>query len=257
MKDYYRIMNLSREASEDEIKRSYRKLAIRYHPDKNPSLEAENVFKEINEAYEVLSDPGKKFQYDQLLTAPGYSGWQEPYATRPQRSRGSRPSDRMIFMQGILHYVQLLFYFGCLWSFVLVIDYALPPRLLEERVTTEVREVTRVLMRNPRDLLVTEKGHHFPVLLSEMQYFPKGANLKIYTSSIFSALIRVENYNGTFVVNNLGSIYRNFSFAPVLLLLCCAVGLIIRKGIEFHVNLGIVVFLLVILNVVFLFKSIV
>ncbi len=65
LKDYYEILNVSRDASLDEIKSSYRKLAKKYHPDLNPNdKEAEKKFKEINEAYEVLSDPEKRRRYD-------------------------------------------------------------------------------------------------------------------------------------------------------------------------------------------------
>jgi hypothetical protein len=162
----------------------------------------------------------------------------------------------MMFMQAMLGYARLLFYFGCLWSLVLAVDFALPARVREEKVISDMREITKIRMRDHRDLLVTEHGYHFPVLMSELAYFPKESNLRIHTSSIFSALIKVENYNGSYEVNNLGTIYRNFSFAPILLLVCCLAGVVIRRGIEFHVNLGIVVFLLVILNIVFLYKSI-
>lgn len=66
-RDYYEVLGLKKGASADEIKRAYRKLAVKYHPDKNPgNKEAEERFKEINEAYAVLSDPQKKEQFDQF-----------------------------------------------------------------------------------------------------------------------------------------------------------------------------------------------
>lgn len=66
-KDYYEILGIGRDASQEEIKRAYRKLVRQYHPDANPgNKEAEERFKLINEAYEVLSDPQKKAQYDQF-----------------------------------------------------------------------------------------------------------------------------------------------------------------------------------------------
>ena len=65
-KDYYEILGLSKSASAQEIKKAYRKMAIKYHPDKNPNnAEAEDMFKKAAEAYEVLSDPDKKARYDQ------------------------------------------------------------------------------------------------------------------------------------------------------------------------------------------------
>ena len=66
-RDYYEVLGLSKGASEDEIKKAFRKLAKKYHPDLNPGdAEAEKNFKEINEAYEVLSDSEKKSRYDQF-----------------------------------------------------------------------------------------------------------------------------------------------------------------------------------------------
>ena len=75
-KDYYETLNLSKNASESEIKKAYRKLAIKYHPDKNPgNKEAEQSFKEAAEAYEILSNSQKKQQYDQFGHA-AFSGGQ-------------------------------------------------------------------------------------------------------------------------------------------------------------------------------------
>src|SRR5512138_2422347 len=74
-KDYYKILGVERNASEDDIRKAYRKLAMQYHPDRNPNnKEAEEKFKEINEAYQVLSDPQKRTHYDRL--GSDYSNWQ-------------------------------------------------------------------------------------------------------------------------------------------------------------------------------------
>jgi curved DNA-binding protein len=77
-KDYYQMLGLNRNASEDEIKRAYRKLALKYHPDHHPDdSESEEKFKEIGEAYAVLSDPEKRKEYDQF----GHTGFKHRYTT--------------------------------------------------------------------------------------------------------------------------------------------------------------------------------
>lgn len=63
-KDYYKVLGIQKGASDDEIKKAYRKQALLYHPDKNKSSGAEDKFKEIAEAYDVLSDTKKKDIYD-------------------------------------------------------------------------------------------------------------------------------------------------------------------------------------------------
>jgi curved DNA-binding protein len=83
-KDYYKSLGVDKSASQDEIRKAFRKLAVKYHPDKNPGdKKAEEKFKEINEANEVLSDPEKRKKYDQLG-----SNWKQ------YEQAGYRPGER-------------------------------------------------------------------------------------------------------------------------------------------------------------------
>src|SRR5262249_35607947 len=88
-KDYYKILGVARAASADDIKKAYRRLARKYHPDVNPgNRSAETRFKEINEAYEVLSDPDKRHKYDTL--GPNWTE-QFGFGAPPPRTRTTAP----------------------------------------------------------------------------------------------------------------------------------------------------------------------
>jgi curved DNA-binding protein len=101
-KDYYKILGVERNATDAELKSAFRKLALQYHPDRNQgNNQAEEKFKEINEAYEVLSDSEKRSRYDQLGSS--YSNWQQrgapgnfnwgDWGTAQQQQGGGVPFD--------------------------------------------------------------------------------------------------------------------------------------------------------------------
>lgn len=110
-RDFYEVLGVTKSATADELKRAYRKLALEWHPDRNKSPEAHDKFKEINEAYEVLSDPQKRQTYDQFGHAAfqpgagGFGGGQGPFGggfrqgpfTYSYSSSGGNPFDGMDF----------------------------------------------------------------------------------------------------------------------------------------------------------------
>src|ERR1700756_4544861 len=87
-RDYYETLGVNKTATEDEIRSAFRKLARKYHPDvAKDKKEAEEKFKQINEAYEVLSDPEKRKKYDQLGAS-----WNQPGGFQPPPEWGAHPS---------------------------------------------------------------------------------------------------------------------------------------------------------------------
>src|SRR5262249_56265378 len=100
-KDFYAVLGVSSSASQDEIKKQYRRLAAKHHPDKNPNdAKAAERFKEISEAYTVLGDAEKRKQYDDMRRLGAFGGFgsgarsgaRPSAAPRPASSPGSRPA---------------------------------------------------------------------------------------------------------------------------------------------------------------------
>lgn len=91
--DYYTILEVNRNATEDDLKKSYKRLAMLWHPDKNPSPEAEAKFKQLSEAYDVLSDSKKRQIYD-LYGEEGLKSGQFQTAPTPSSTSSSEPSSQ-------------------------------------------------------------------------------------------------------------------------------------------------------------------
>jgi hypothetical protein len=259
LKNYYFILSLNIYASEAEVKQSYRRLALQFHPDKNPSAEAEAIFKEVNEAYEVLGDPLRKAVYDQMLRGvPTEEQIQEPvrthrdprYRPRPTYNAPRRPTHReeiLAMMALNLRYTLMISRLTLLFSIVLITDYSLPP----------VKTITEVLAENP-----TNRGSSFKLELRDgktvsvtregARNLRKATKIGIYRSAWFSIPLTLEDESTHYRTDVQLSIYGNFIFWPILLLLTSLVGTFYWKGVEFRFNVGVVNFILFLLTLIFL-----
>lgn len=262
MKNYYFILSLNIYASDAEIKRAYRKLAIQFHPDKNKSPEAEEIFKEVNEAYEVLGDPIRKAIYDQMLRGEQTVEQQSEspkhrdprYRPRPkdEQPRPRRPTHReeiLAMMAENLRYALIVSRLTLLFSAVLIADYSMPP----VKEVTEVRSERVTATRyNKSFKLEFGDGKTITVSKEAARKLVRANRLVIYRSAWFSVPLTIEDEQTHYKSPVEVSIYSTFIFWPILLLLTSLVGTFYWKGVEFRFNVAIVNFILFLLTLVFL-----
>jgi hypothetical protein len=245
MKDYYGILGVSPSAHMADIKRAYRRLAIQYHPDKNPDPSAEALFKEINEAYDVLSDPAKKSNYDWKRQNPLSDILQEtqppPHRDPAYRKRRRPPanykSERQRLremMEQYLPYVIWISRIGLVVTLLFALDYVLPYRSMSEEIVGRYRVDGR---RGTGHLvIVTNSGrkidlydwpfdnHHQESIDFKLTY--------IY-ATVMSITVDGEDHET-------GYVYRGLVFFPVTVFIFSLLSLIFRREIEFSFNAGVV-----------------
>lgn len=132
-KDYYQILEIPKSASQDDIKKSYRKLAKKYHPDANPGIDTDMKMKEINAAYDTLGDESKRAQYDRFGFNPQYtytnqqSSAQDPFAQffeemmRQQQQQQQYQQSRRTYTVrpfGIFRFMMYMFILDFILSFI-------------------------------------------------------------------------------------------------------------------------------------------
>lgn len=245
--DYYQTLGVKYSASYEEIKRAYRRLAVLYHPDKNRDPAAENIFKSINEAYDVLSDPAKKRVYDLRLQSLFGDVVEEPArrhrdpAYRSARPKVHRKGDRERLRDLMLQYMPWairITQFCFLFSVLIVVDYMLPRRVSAMKIVeTNVR---RTYTRNYATtwwIIRTDGGRVIDVPYEFSDHFATGKQIEIYSTTLFNVPRRIES--DTLAVRLNKSIYGNFLFAPIALLFFSTLGLLFRKNVEYGFNLSV------------------
>ncbi len=257
--DYYRILGVSHSATAEEIKRAYRKLAVAYHPDKNPDPGAENIFKQINEAYDVLGDPGKKEGYDHRLQNPFIALTQDKAsprhrhpAYRPTRNKTNRKSERENALELMARYLpvaQKAILFCFLVAVCLLIDYVWPRRIGNEKI--EQAMIRRTYARNSSTawwVIETDHGRQIDLPYEVNEFFQAGQSLDVYSSFFLNIPIMARVPQQEVFIRK--SIYGNFIFAPATLLLISSLGIFFRKNVEQGFNFGVVSFVILLFVVV-------
>ena len=251
--NYYQVLGVQYSAGYDEIKRAYRRLAVLYHPDKNPDPAAENIFKKINEAYDVLSDPAKKRVYDLRLQAPfaevveDRTRHKDP-AYRPSRPRTRRKSDRermKDLMREYMPWVIRITQFCFLASLLIVVDYLLPKHSNPMKIVeTNVRRTYTRNFATTWWVIRTDDGRVIDVPYEFSDHFATGRQIELLTTMLLNVPRRVQS--DTLAVRLNKSIYGNFLFAPIALFIFSSLGLFFRKNVEIGFNLGVMCFLILI-----------
>ncbi|MDZ7646909.1 MAG: DnaJ domain-containing protein [Cytophagales bacterium] len=256
MKNYYFILGLTTSAQAFEIKQAYRKLALQFHPDRNPSKEAEAIFKEVNEAYEILGDPQNKFEYDRLLKGiaePTSAPHRDPrYRPKPPGSYSppSKKKELLETMRAHLRHAVFVSRVALVFSAILIADLTLTPEKQQKEV---VRAKSTIEYRGSRSIeLELRDGDKINLTPQTAEEFKRGSHITIYTSAIFAVPLLLENETTHFKTKIPVSIYGNFIFLPLVLLITSLLGTFYWKGVEFRFNLGVVNFVLMLLSFIFL-----
>ncbi|HMV10342.1 MAG TPA: DnaJ domain-containing protein [Cyclobacteriaceae bacterium] len=241
MKDYYAILRVSRSADIQTIKRSYRLLVQRYHPDVNPDPQAAELIREINEAYDVLSDSVKKSEYDYRLVNPyqTYTQQQQPEEPSPLRNRdpyfkrrGFRPVFRRPTQYDLVlryfHYVKKVCVSGLVVCLILLIDYNLPHIHRTVSITIDYRAGT--------DYLFFE-GRYIPVLQEEFRSFEDVTQVELVESRLLRKIIEIRTLDGANAITTFGSVYGTFKFVPIIVFITALICLLMRDNEEFRFGL--------------------
>lgn len=259
VKDLYATLGVSPFASAAEIKKAFRRLAVLYHPDKNPSAEARDMFHEINEAYDTLGDPQKRAQYDvrrenpfaEMLQEPVTPAHRDPAYHRkgPARPRRNEPPASFILMRDNLKYVLWISRVSLLASTLFFLDYFLP----YNQRTEGIAEIYAVTFRRgvAYHVIVTESGKKIKLYDYKAGYFRDEFSIVSTVTMIYGTTLSVANTTGNYVVK-VGYLYTSQIFFPVLLFLNSLLGLVFSKRVELSFNLNITCLILFVINFVLL-----
>jgi small-conductance mechanosensitive channel len=221
MKDYYQILGLSAEATAAQVKLAYRKLAVLYHPDVSKSPDAELKIKEINEAYNVLSNPRRRADYDLHWVTPNIKSevwtpeYRGPFSSTftPQEKKVNYETARtLVLVMPIIRWLSV----GVLaLGLVLIVDFFLPSVKLN-------RKITKMYFSGDVQIVETQDGKYAVSITDHIKYRDQ-ESIIIHASGLLSVPRSIEA-EGHSPSKLLISIYGDLIVIPVLLLVLAVLG---------------------------------
>lgn len=210
-KDYYAILGVSSSAHASDIKRAYRKLALLYHPDRNPDPSAELYIKEVNEAYDVLSDPESKRAYDLNRENPfrqvSETQQQQHHHRDPayKRTPGTKPKSKYKSENERIYEMMVEYQRHARWTIIgsivfcaiLFLDLVLPSRKITDEIL-DVRHSKQVISRGKfgekitAKIIVFAKSPRLKISMDDGDYFKIGDYVQINSSRIFNIALGIS-----------------------------------------------------------------
>lgn len=257
MADHYDILGVSEHASQDDIRRAYRRLAVRYHPDRNPDPSAAEKIRQINVAYDVLSDPEKRRKYDLSRALP----WTEPTATpRPAhrdpayRRRAQRPRPQptpppvnpwLVRYQRFAIVISRVAFAFCV---ILVIDGILPARQDDEKIV-EIVAMTHGHDDSYSMTIRTNFGSKIAFATYSSDAFSEGTIVFLYRTRILAITRRIAADG---VIERIpATLFGNFIFLPLILSFTSFLGVLHKNNRQLLNSLGVVNMFLLFLCLLF------
>lgn len=253
MKNYYKILEVSNDATQEEIKRSYRKLALKYHPDKTTYSGAGELFAQINEAYNIIGKKENRALYDLQRRKPpihpANQSTRNPYARSKYGANRRRPVYKSkIDVTPFVKYFKRISVVCFVFSISICFDYLLPSNITHDQVMGI--EIDRY--RGEYKLML--RSGYFGVNDPAIRKVYKGHQVELSYTPLFNKLLKMslviddKKYDYHVKV----SIYRSFSFALIILLITSYLGAFQMKNPETIMNFAIVNGILFILVLTFL-----
>lgn len=221
---YYKILGLSTSASENEVRKKYRSLAMKYHPDKNTSAQAQELFIQITEAYEIII--GKK-------SVPVIQASKSPNSKQKDKEERVKEAQKRYREQVLKEYLENERYYqslitgkswkvikfsavvGALFSFFILLDYFLPHHFEEDTVVEFKRNVTIQPRTGVIGLVKTAKGNYYWVSRIDYELYGKTRDVYIESTWIFHNAIRMHT-RGKLYYSKYPMHFNYYSFAWIL-----------------------------------------